>query len=86
MRPVHTHLASTGNFILAGQTRMSARRTITRKEIAQAAEISVDTVARREREWGLHRCRSRANGRPILYFRKKANHALLSRRLIEEPL
>ncbi len=50
--------------------------TITRKEIAAAAGVSVRTVIRRERAWGLISCRSTASARPILYFRGESLAAL----------
>jgi len=55
---------------------------ITRKEIASAAGVSVATVIRREREWGLRECRSKASERPILYFRPRVNAELMRRAVI----
>jgi len=47
-------------------------RTITRKEIAAANDISDTTVRRKERALGLHRCRDRVCRRPIRYHAAEA--------------
>lgn len=60
--------------------------TITRKDIARAAGVSEKTVARRERKWGLHQCRSEAIHRPHLYFRDQVNRQLIPRRIFSAPL
>lgn len=60
--------------------------TITRKQIAAAVGVSVDTVARRERDWGLDKCRSRAKARPVLYFREKVSRTLLEQSIISRPV
>jgi hypothetical protein len=52
--------------------------TITRKEIAEAAGISVDTVKRNETVWGLNRHRSKACKKPVVYFRRRAMNLLAS--------
>lgn len=60
--------------------------TITRKDIANAAGVSEKTVARRERNWGIHSCRSQASHRPQLYFREQVNRILVPRRIFSRPL
>lgn len=60
--------------------------TVTRKEIATAAGISVDTVARRERDWGLDSHRARGCKKPIIYFREQASELLLKLRVIYRRL
>lgn len=59
---------------------------ITRKEIASAAGVSEDTVRRRQKEWGLNKCKSEAIKQPIAFFRDKANRELIKRRVIEKPI
>ena len=39
--------------------------TITRKELAALAGVSVKTVQRHEKDWGLHRFISRTRLRPV---------------------
>lgn len=58
---------------------------ITREEIAKAAGVSEDTVKRKEKTWGLDKCRSKATNRP-LFFRAKASDILLSQSIIPVPL
>ena len=60
--------------------------TITRKDIARAAGVSEKTVGRRERDWGLNTCRSRASERPQLYFREQVNRQLVPRSIIHRPI
>lgn len=60
--------------------------TITRKEIATAADVSEDTVARRERAWGLDKCRAKGRKRPVSFFRDLANAALIAEGVIEKPI
>lgn len=64
----------------------SKPETITRLEIAKAVEMSESTVERREVEWGLDKCRSKASKGVVLYFRAKASEALLMRFIIYRPL
>lgn len=59
-------------------------RTITRKEIAAANGTSHETIRRRERDLGLHRCRDRTCNRPVRYDRETAARAL-RRRGFEVP-
>lgn len=47
------------------------RRTLCRKEVAFMLGVSVCTLKRREREFGLDRARTRASRNPILYDRDK---------------
>ncbi len=60
--------------------------TITRKEIAAAADVSEDTVTRREKSWGLDKCISQARQKPVSFFRDKVNQALISRGIISKPI
>lgn len=50
--------------------------TITIKEIATAVGVSVSTVRRREKDWGLDEARSHASRHARLYFRRKATEIL----------
>jgi DNA-binding XRE family transcriptional regulator len=50
--------------------------TITKKEIAELAGVSLRTVVRREKEWGIFAARSKASRRPILYFRARVERLL----------
>lgn len=61
-------------------------RTVTRKEIAAAVEMSEDTVARRAKEWGLDKCSSVASRRPVIFFRDLASEVLIRRGLLTKPL
>jgi|HubBroStandDraft_5_1064220.scaffolds.fasta_scaffold376451_2 hypothetical protein len=65
---------------------MKETNTVTRKEIASAAEISERTVMRHESEWGLNKHRSRAKQNPVLFFRDKVSKILLELRIIQKPL
>lgn len=51
-------------------------KTITRKEIANANNISEPTMRRREKSLGLSECRDRACDRPIRYYADKAAEKL----------
>jgi hypothetical protein len=51
-------------------------RTMTRKEIAAANDLSDDTIARRERRLGLDKCRDRTCNRPFRYHRDQAAQRL----------
>lgn len=53
---------------------------VTRKEIASRRRISDDTVARRERKWGLQAARDKCCQRPIRY---RADHPAV-RRLMQD--
>lgn len=55
---------------------MTLTPTLTRKEIASMTRTSISTVIRRERDWGLDKCKSRATKKPIQYFGQKALEAL----------
>jgi hypothetical protein len=59
--------------------------TITRKEIAKATGVSERTVKRKEKEWGLSKCRSKASERP-LFFLDPANRELMQRGIILRPI
>lgn len=52
------------------------RRTITRKEIAAANDLSDDTISRREKLLGLDECRDNTCARPIRYKRAEATRRL----------
>ena len=43
------------------------KKFLTRKELAQLLEVTVDQVRRNERRWGLHKYRRNLNGRSITY-------------------
>jgi len=60
--------------------------TVTLKEIADAANVSVDTVRRNLKRWGLSKCRSKAREYPMIFFRGQASDALLRHRVISTPL
>lgn len=60
--------------------------TITRKQIAQAAGVSEDTVRRKEVEWGIDKFKSTASECPILFFRQPVSIQLLKIRVIIRPL
>ena len=60
--------------------------TVTRKDIATAAGMSVKTVARHERNWGIHTCRSNASRREALYFRDGVNSRLIPAKIITKPI
>lgn len=55
---------------------MSQPNTITRKEIAELAEVSPRTVTRNEQAWGLAAYRSTAKKSEIRYFRRPAMQKL----------
>jgi hypothetical protein len=61
-------------------------RTVTRKEIADAAGVSLRTIQRKEKKWGLDKCRSNGCERPITYIPEKASRVLISKDVISEPL
>lgn len=54
-------------------------RTITRKEIAAANDVSPETIRRNERALTLHRCRDRTCNRPVRYNRDDAARRLRAR-------
>lgn len=56
---------------------------ITRKEIAAANEVSDETIRRRERHYGLHRCRDQACQKPVRYHRAAAAICLRAHSLNE---
>ena len=55
---------------------MSNSPLISRKELAMMCGVSVSTVKRKEKVWGLSECRSGANKSTALFFRSKAIAAL----------
>lgn len=57
---------------------MKTNHTITRKELAFEIGVHVATLIRREREWGLDKCRSKSHVRPQHYFSDKARAALVA--------
>jgi hypothetical protein len=59
--------------------------TIQRKDIAQAAGVSVDTIARKYTRL-LAPARCRAIERPLTYFRTRANRILLDHQIISEEI
>lgn len=59
---------------------------VDRKEIASAAGVSEDTVARNEDAWGLSEFRSKATKRRVSFFRAKTSERLLIRGIISSPL
>lgn len=61
-------------------------RTITRKQIADAAGVSLRTVQRKEKKWGLDKCRSNGCERPITYIPEKASSLLISLDVILKPI
>ena len=63
-----------------------SRPTVTIKEIAAAAGVSVDTVRRRKKKWGLDKCQSRATRIPIAFFTQEASEVLIKHRIISQPL
>lgn len=60
--------------------------TISRSELARIIGMSEDTIRRREEEWGLTPCRSKASKSTVLYFRSQASEALLTRYIIYRAL
>lgn len=60
--------------------------TISRKEISSAAGVSDDTVRRRQKEWGLDKCRAHGTKIPVTFWRDKANRVLLKKGVIERPI
>jgi hypothetical protein len=55
---------------------MNPSQYFTRKEIASANGLSVESIRRRERELGLDRCLDAACRKPIRYHRAGATAAL----------
>ena len=51
-------------------------RFVTAKAIADKLDLNAVTVRRKERRWGLHRCRDRACDRPRRYFTEQAETRL----------
>jgi len=58
-------------------------RYLTRKEIAAANEVSIDTVARLEARIGLDQCRDQACARPVRYHAAEARECLRKNKLKE---
>jgi hypothetical protein len=54
-------------------------RTITRKEIAAANDLSERSIRRREKQIGLDHCRDHTCNRPIRYKREEAARRLRAR-------
>jgi hypothetical protein len=69
------------SFGLEGMATMT-QNNFTRKEIADMLGVSVRTLIRREKEWGLDRCRSNASISPYLFFRKRTLEILKEHGLI----
>lgn len=67
---------------------MKGQMHITRKDIARAIGMSVKTVERKAKEWGLEDedCVSSASGHTRLYFRDVASRKLIRRRVIKDPI
>lgn len=61
-----------------------SRSFITRKEIAAILEVSVDTVRRQERAWGIFEFRRQLSARQIDYRRDAAMRALAALRLLPD--
>ena len=59
--------------------------TLTRKEIADAIGVSIDTVERKESEWGLDKCRCVRTSKPILFFKSKVVSRLMRAKVIASP-
>ena len=51
---------------------MTTVTTITRKEIAGLISVSVNMVRRKEKKWGLDKCKLEISDRPIEYHRARA--------------
>ncbi|HXS68308.1 MAG TPA: hypothetical protein VN761_05660 [Candidatus Polarisedimenticolia bacterium] len=58
-------------------------RYITRKEIAAANEVSIDTIARLESRIGLDQCRDQACARPVRYHANPARECLRKNKMNE---
>lgn len=58
-------------------------RYITRKEIAAANEVSVDTIARMESRIGLDECKDKACARPVRYHATEARECLRKNKMNE---
>ena len=63
---------------------MKLKNHITRKEIADMLGVSVDTVERRETEWGLTKAKSAASRRPILFLKSSTIRILTARGLLAD--
>jgi secreted PhoX family phosphatase len=63
-----------------------SKPTVTIKEIAAAAGVSVDTVRRKKKKWELDRCQSKATRIPIAFFTAEASEVLIKHRIISRPL
>jgi FixJ family two-component response regulator len=57
---------------------------MTRKEIAAQLGVSVDTVERHEKKWGLHKLRSGVCRKPVVYWRHRAITLLTNRGLLAD--
>jgi hypothetical protein len=60
--------------------------TVTRKEIATAAGVSVSTVIRKEKKWGLDKLRSKAVESEVRFFRAQASRHLIAISVISQPI
>lgn len=63
---------------------MTARHQITRKEIAAELGVSVDTVERHEKLWGLDKVRAKTPQKPVAYWAGKVRALLTKRGLLAE--
>ena len=57
-------------------------RFIYRKQLAQELDVSVDTVRRNEKRWGLEGCRQKLNERLVRYDSTTAHKELKRRGII----
>lgn len=56
---------------------------IYRKEISMLLEVSIDTVERNEKRWGLHKHRADLNVRMVRYHRAAVFKILRARKMLE---
>jgi FixJ family two-component response regulator len=63
---------------------MNPNPHMTRKEIAAQLGVSVDTVERHEKKWGLDKLRSRVCQKPVLYWRQRTITLLTNRGLLAD--
>lgn len=63
---------------------MNINDTITRKEIAALIGVSIDTVIRKERQWGLRKHLNKSKQRPLIFFRGPIIKILTMRGIIAE--
>ena len=61
---------------------MNPPPTITRKELSYTLKISVRTICRHEKQWGLKACRALITEKPVQYFFAPATKALRRARVI----